>query len=145
MSKIINLAALTLALMPLSVGCQPTTKPSTTVENSSHVEVTTYSEAVAQLSKFRDEIKVAFDNGAPDGAHDALHEIGEVIEALPALAAKQGDVDQAAAADIKGAQKTLMDAFGKLDGVLHGGEAIEYSSIGPDIQTALDTLKEHVK
>ena len=149
--RFFRFASLTLALLPLSVGCQPAgdsapTSQSTVDEHAhEHVEIKSFAEGIEQLGKFRDEIKAAFEKGSPGDAHDALHEIGEIIEALPGLAAKQGELDQATTDAIESAKESLMDAFTKLDGVMHGGEAVEYSTVGPDIQTAMDTLKGYVK
>lgn len=97
-------------------------------------------QAVGQIKEMGGKITTAFANGTPDDAHDELHEIGHVIECLPELAKK---------ANLSGEQKksvaeiteSLMDAFGELDGTLHGGKEVNVDEISKKISAQIEKLQ----
>jgi len=108
------------------IGCQQNGHSSTEAhsetghsdDHSSH-HPETFEEAAQQIGEMGEEILGAFEGGTPDAAHGALHEIGHVIDSLPKLAA-QTSMDEEATRTIDDATEKLMNAFGALDGALHG-------------------------
>lgn len=102
-------------------------------------------EGLEQLSEHCQEIKAAFEKDAPEDAHNALHEVGHLLEALPSLAEKSGKLATAEIDTLRQQVEVLFDAFGTLDETLHGGEAVVYSEIDSKIQTAMSALKEIAK
>jgi hypothetical protein len=100
----------------------------------------TLAQAIAQMRSHRDTVKAAFESGKPDECHEALHDIGHLLEQLPSIAAKS-NLATDAQAELKGATDTLMDAFSKLDGSLHGDtEAVSYDDVAASIDEALTKL-----
>jgi hypothetical protein len=155
MRKLLQVGCLSLALLPFAVGCQPANQPTSSGSSATddhghdhdhdHEEIKSFAQGVGRLEKISDQVKVAFEKGSPDDAHGVLHDVGHLLESLPALAANQSDIDDAGRDAIKNAVESLFTSYGKLDESMHGGEKIEYSELAPTIQTALDTLKGYVK
>jgi len=107
-------------------------------EGDGHPE--SISQAVDQIKEMGDKIITAFADGSPDDAHDELHEIGHVIERLPELATKASltaDQEQ----KVGEITEALMDAFGELDGTLHGGEDVAVDEISEKISTQIKKLQ----
>ncbi len=98
------------------------------------------SEAIDAIAKSGTLILNAFKSGSPDDAHGELHEIGHLIESLPALGEKSGLTPEANAT-IASANEKLMDAFGKLDETLHGGAAQNLDEISQKVESSLAELK----
>ncbi len=134
-------ATLLLSLSIGIAGCEKPAeapKPADGADHADHPAPTTLSEAVNQLEKMRDEVKKAFEAGTPEVAHDALHDVGDVLTATQTMAgALAGDAKEAA----KSATDALMDAFAKLDGGLHDGAEVAYDEVGEDIEAAIAKLK----
>jgi len=107
--------------------------------------LTSLADGLAQLTKYQQEIQAAFEKKAPDEGHDALHEIGHVLEAVQEFAKGQESYSEEDKAAIQGAKEALLDAFGTLDESMHGGEAIEYSEIDAKVKEAMAKLQEFVK
>lgn len=99
----------------------------------------TLKEAIAQLTALRDTMKDAFAKNDMDAAHDPLHEVGHVLEAIPELAAKE-NVNPANLELIKTSVNTLMDAFGAVDKTMHGQEGSTYGEESNRIDTTLAGL-----
>jgi hypothetical protein len=130
----------------LICGCGPSkTDPATSeTETGSSQPLPSFPEAVQQLKEHRDTIKAAFAAGKPDESHEVLHDVGELIEKVPAIVAGTElvpvDMEQATAA-----AEALMEAFGKLDGAMHDEEnATTYDDVAADIDTAFATLDAKV-
>lgn len=99
----------------------------------------TLNEALAELTELRNVIRDAFAKDDPDTAHGPLHEVGEILEAIPELAEKENvSVENQAAA--KTAVDALMDAFGSVDKTMHGQEGATYSEVSSKIDTTLAAL-----
>ncbi len=141
-----------IAVLPLSAlalaGCGKPTAPTVTNigpppvdehEEHAHKHPETFAEAVEQLSTFKSEIQTAFTSGDPDSAHDALHEVGHVLEELPTLAEKVTEDAEERKAVVE-AQEKLFTAFGKLDETMHGGEDVKYETLQADIDAAMEAL-----
>ncbi len=139
---------LALAVPVALIGCTKTESPSASSiglppelgeEELAHAHPETFEAAMEQLTTFKSQIQTAFEGGTPDDAHDALHEIGHVLECLPELATKvTDDADKKKA--VAEATEKLFDAYEKLDKSMHGGDAIEYVSIKEDVDSAFTAL-----
>jgi hypothetical protein len=99
-----------------------------------------FSEAVEQIKERGSRITDAFASGEPDSAHDDLHGIGHVIESLPELAKKAG-LSAEEQDTVQQVTEALMDAFGELDGTLHGGEAVEVEEVSKNISAQIEKLE----
>lgn len=101
----------------------------------------TISDSVDQLEEMAKAITAAFAKGSPADAHDELHEIGHLIESLPELA-KEEQLPAQSQTKVSEICETLMDAFGELDGVFHGGEEPDVASLSAQINKGIESLKE---
>lgn len=98
-----------------------------------------FASALAKLQDLKASIADAYAKEDPHLAHDALHEIGHVIETLPELAKEAGLSEEAQAAVVS-ASENLMDAYAALDEGMHGGEEIGYDEVEQKIQDAMASL-----
>lgn len=96
-------------------------------------------DAVEELIALRNTIRDAFAKNDGDAAHDPLHEIGHVLEAIPAQA-KKDKIGDDKVAIVETACNTLMDAFGAVDKTMHGQEGSSYSEVSAKIDAAVDEL-----
>lgn len=97
-----------------------------------------FSESVGTLRTFHDKIKTAFEAGKPDDAHDALHEIGEVLTALEKQAP---DIAPDKAEGAKAAVKALFDGYTKIDKAMHEGEEVKYADLGEELSKNVAALE----
>ena len=100
-----------------------------------------FAEAIGQISDLGSKVTAAFAKGEPDDAHDELHDIGHVIECLPELAKRAG-LPETKQKTVSEVTEALMDAFGELDGTLHGGEEIDVEEISKTISAQIEELQE---
>lgn len=144
---------LSCALLVSAVGCQgqvdvaTSPAPSAVVapESSSEEHVANFRESVAGIEAMATKICKAFADGTPDDAHDALHEVGHSLEKLPALAAKEGKLNEEQMTLVNEAVEALFDGFGKLDDTLHGGEEVDIAAIEGTLTETLTKLNEVAK
>ena len=101
---------------------------------------TTSSEGLAELTSLRNTIRDAFAANDMDTAHDPLHEVGDVLLAIPELAKKE-NVDSEKLASIQKAVDTLMNAFGRVDKTMHGQEGSTYAEESATIDAAVLELE----
>jgi hypothetical protein len=101
---------------------------------------TTSSEGLAELTSLRNTIRDAFAANDMDKAHDPLHEVGDVLMAIPELAKKE-NADSEKLASIQKAVDTLMDAFGRVDKTMHGQEGSTYAEESATIDAAVLELE----
>jgi hypothetical protein len=101
---------------------------------------TTSTEGLAELTSLRNTIRDAFAANDMDKAHDPLHEVGDVLMAIPELAKKE-NVDSEKLASIQKAVDTLMDAFGRVDKTMHGQEGSTYAEESATIDAAVVELE----
>lgn len=108
-------------------------------EHGDHDHATDFAGAIRELEELSGAIGTAMDQGDGDTAHDPLHEVGHVLEAMPELAKKEGlsDDDQTA---VNGAVATLMDAYNEVDKGMHGEEGKSWEELKGDIDSALQIL-----
>ena len=108
-----------------------------------HKHATTLAGALKEIEEFRSTIKEAFAKKAPDDAHDALHEIGHVLESVTELAAPATDE---AKKSVKTAVDELFDCFGAMDDTLHKKSTGKtYEEVADRIEAAMSTLNAMVK
>jgi len=98
-------------------------------------------DALAEVKSLRNTIRDSFAKNDQDAAHGPLHEVGEVLEAIPELAKKE-KVSLENQAAIETAVNTLMDAFGNVDKTMHGQEGSTYSEESATIDAAMETLSQ---
>lgn len=79
----------------------------------------------------------AADNG--DSVHDLLHDVGEELEHLT-TAVNASELPANKKKDALAAVESLMDNFGEVDAVFHGGTGKSYADVKASIQKSLDTL-----
>lgn len=101
---------------------------------------TTVREALAALTALRNTTRDAFAANDMDAAHDPLHEVGNVLTAIPELAKKE-NVDPEQQPAIQKAVDTLLDAFGRVDKTMHGQEGSTYAEESATIDAALLELE----
>ncbi|MCA9010076.1 MAG: hypothetical protein KDB01_10035 [Planctomycetaceae bacterium] len=99
------------------------------------------SDALNELTTMRNSVRDAFAKNDPDAAHDPLHEVGHVLEAIPELAKKENAAAENQAA-IEKSVNDLMDAFGRVDKTMHGQEGSTYSEESATIDAALEALSQ---
>ncbi len=113
------------------------------VHDEAHVHPDTYAGAITALEGIRDEVKEAFGKGEPAAADESVHEMGHLLEDLGNLA-KKASLSEADQMLVNESVEKLLDAFGKIDAKLHGGEGSDYDQVSADIDSAFETLKKFV-
>ncbi|TWU62498.1 hypothetical protein V7x_42330 [Crateriforma conspicua] len=109
-------------------------------DHDGHDQPESLGEAVEHIQEMGETIITAFESGDAEAAHHELHEIGHAIECLPGLAQK-ADLTSEQKDAINNATEALMDAFGELDGTLHGGDDVEIDDISKQISDQIEKLK----
>jgi hypothetical protein len=122
------------------LGCEPKKKESSMGGRApeEHVHATTLPGAIKELDEHVATITKAFTSSKPDDAHDALHDVGHVLESIPGLAKSLTDVKKAA---IKKSVDELFACFGALDETMHGGPETPFSKVGERITAAMSELR----
>lgn len=116
-------------------------------DDHDHAHPATLAEGVAALRKLATDIGTKLAGGSRDDADDMVHDLGHVLEDLPALAAK-ATLSEEAADVAKKAIGELEECFGKLDEALHAAEgqgdspAEVHASLKDRIEAALESLEE---
>ncbi|MEO1498360.1 MAG: hypothetical protein AAFV43_14545 [Planctomycetota bacterium] len=102
--------------------------------------------AVAQLTATRDTIREAILEGDADDAHDPLHEVGELLEAIPDIASET-DLPKAEWDAVKAANEELFDAFGAIDKAFHtkdGDKKAAYEGVADKLDTAIEAIRSRL-
>ena len=100
-------------------------------------------EAVAELTEMHDAIRTAILDGKPGKAHDPLHEVGELLEILPDIAAET-DLEKEDWDKVKAANEKLFDAFGAIDKTYHvegGDKKAAYEKSADQINESLELIR----
>jgi len=84
-----------------------------------HAAPESLSAAVSTLAGLRDKIDAALSEADLETADGPVHEVGHILESLPALADKAA-VNAEQSETVKQAQAALFEAFGALDKTIHG-------------------------
>lgn len=130
-------------------GCQPsaTTKPEAGHaghdHGHDHASPDNLGEAVAAIKEIHEEIGDALKAGKPEEADHAVHEMGDVLAALPKLAEK-ASLPPADLAAINAENGKLFDIFDGIDKVFHsadGDKQAVFSGAADGIQEAIATME----
>ena len=127
------------------IGCtpsQPAAKKTTTAQPHEHKTVTSLPAAMKQLSTHVETIAKAFSEKKPDDAHDALHDIGYLLESIPELAKDMSDEKKSA---VMKSVDELKENFDALDETLHGGPETPYSKVEERITAAMAGLRTAIE
>lgn len=130
-------------------GCEESTNTNTMAGPGEHAHAheghghgpESLADALNELTTMRNSIRDAFAKNDQDAAHDPLHEVGHVLEAIPELAKKENAAAENQAA-IEKSVNDLMDAFGRVDKTMHGQEGSTYSEESATIDAALEALSQ---
>ena len=95
--------------------------------------------AITELRDMWADISTAMDNSDPDSAHDPLHDVGNVLVAMPDLAAET-DLQESERNDIKAEVDKLFAAFLDIDSAFHQGGGDEVAAY----ESAKSTIEEGV-
>jgi hypothetical protein len=111
-------------------------------DDDEHEHHESYAAAVQELDGLRLAAKNAMAEDNLKAADDAVHEIGHILEELPALAEKEiGAADD----QVKPAIDELFDCFDQIDQKLEGGAGKTYDEVAERIDVAMATLRSKVK
>ena len=127
----------TLLLLVACTGCPDQTETQTEVTKATGPK--TFSEAAEQLVAMKNTIREGFAAADIDSAHGPLHEVGNLLDNLAALA-QQADITPQQLEAVEQAKETLFDAFGNIDKTLHGGEGSTYEDEAEVIQAAMQVI-----
>ena len=99
--------------------------------------------AITEVSDMWADISTAMDNSDPEAAHNPLHDVGKVLEAMPDLAAET-DLAESEWNEIKEEADKLFEAFGDIDSVFHkkdGDKVAAYESAKTTIDEGVAALE----
>lgn len=106
-----------------------------------------YAAAVDEIKQHGEEVAQAFGSGDPEAAHEALHELGDLLTILPEVA---GDTEMSKAdwSEVKQAAGQLFEAYGDLDLLMHKKDkdaaksqvADKYDGMKDRISSAMNVL-----
>ncbi len=137
-----HLALCFACLTALASGCGTQSPPAansggTATEAHAHVHAApaNLADAVTQIKTHLTTVKDAFAAGKPDDCDDALHELAEILEQVPDVAAKD-KLPEADVAAIKTASSALMDALMKIHDGFHDADA--KGSTYDDVKSVLE-------
>ncbi len=109
-----------------------------------HAQPKTFAEGVSLLKEHYVEIKQAFDQTdtekAVELAHEPMHGIGDILEALPELA-KQANLTPEDLQTVKQSVDAMMECYGSVDGAVHDGKEPGYKDVAAKIDEALAALE----
>lgn len=97
-------------------------------------------EALSKIESLAATINQSLNDGDADAVHDSLHEIGHLLEDLPALAEAHG-LSEADQQKLSEASTQMMDAYGAVDATLHGDEGKSWDEVKETIDASLKTLQ----
>lgn len=156
-------AGLSLLLLASTVGCgdsrqkpssAPARQPSAVDaqadehehgDHDEHAEQAPHSfaEGVAALQKHYEEIKTAYTQGEAEKAHEPLHQVGSVLEALPELGQKAG----LAATDLeklKQSVEKIFEAYGNIDDAVHQKKEADYQAVAKQLDENMAAISSLV-
>ena len=142
-----------LSLLSVNVGCQPAADASKQDTGHGHEHDHDHSDrpktlqaAIEELKGMRDAIRTAMEEDDPDSAHDPLHEVGQLLKAIPDLAADT-DLPEDEWDAIKAEADRLFDAFGDIDSAFHkkdGDRRAAYDAAESTVDEAVAALEAYL-
>lgn len=102
--------------------------------------------AVAELTEMRDVIRDAIVDGDPHDAHGPLHEVGDLLEAIPDIAAET-DLPKEEWDAVNAANEELFAAFGAIDKAFHtkdGDKQAAYGGVSEKLDEALEAIRSRL-
>lgn len=154
LAKPIPIAALAL-ITALTLGCQQQAPTESAADHGHshghehghthdhHNRPTSLHAAVSELKEIRETVGAAMENGSPDDAHGALHDVGALLEVLPEIAADT-DLPREKWEEAKAQNDKLFDAFGVIDKAFHtaGGDKVAaHAQVSAEIDEAIAGLE----
>ncbi len=154
-------AGLSLLLLASTVGCgdsrqkpssaparQPSAVDAQADEHGDHDEHAeqaphSFAEGVTALQKHYEEIKTAYTQGEAEKAHEPLHQVGSVLEALPELGQKAG----LAATDLeklKQSVEKIFEAYGNIDDAVHQKKEADYQAVAKQLDENMAAISSLV-
>jgi hypothetical protein len=101
----------------------------------------TYAEGVAALKESYQTIQDAFAAGDAEKAHGPLHEVGDLLTALPKLAQSAG-MNQEQVQSVEEASNAMFEAYGQVDSAMHHGEEPDYAAVADTLDQHMATLEQ---
>jgi hypothetical protein len=95
------------------------------------------------VAKLQIQMKDALAAGDMKAADEPLHEIGHVLEEIPALAGNQS-LSAPDEEKIKKAVNVLFDVYGEIDEEVHSEDTVSYKPYAQKIESALGILQSFV-
>lgn len=147
------LAIYCLALLFISTGCQQSKETSSQSAGHGHDHDHDHSGRPANLRAALEELKVkrdvigsAMEENDTDAAHEPLHEVSSLLEAIPNLAADT-DLPENDWNGIKAEVEKLFDAFGEIDSAFHrkeGDKRAAYDAAKSKINEGIAALESYL-
>ncbi len=95
---------------------------------------------VVELRENYEAIRDAFQANDTDKAHQPLHGVGAVLEALPELAGKAA-LGETELASVKSAVAAMFEAYGQIDGAMHEGKQPDYAAVADKLDKSMADLQ----
>lgn len=102
---------------------------------------TDFAAGVGALRQRYEAIRDAFQADDVEKAHEPLHEVGGLLDALPKLV-DQSELSDSDKATAKAAVTAMFDAYGQIDGAIHDGKAPDYDAVAADLDKAMADLDQ---
>lgn len=106
----------------------------------SGAELHTLAEGIAALEQNYQQIKDAFAKNDAEKAHDPMHRVGNVLDALPELG-KTAGLTADDATKLQQAVDKLMEAYGSVDEAMHEEKAPDYAAVAEQIDQQMAVLR----
>jgi hypothetical protein len=109
-----------------------------------HPRPVNFAAGVRELKEHYLEIKKAFEQAdmekAIEQAHEPLHAVGDILEALPDLA-KQSNLPPEELQTVKKSVDALFEGYGSVDDALHEGKEPNYQAVAANIDQAMAAME----
>jgi hypothetical protein len=113
-------------------------------DKDGHKHPETLQEALTELSEVYTTVKTAFESNKVDDAHGPLHDVGHLLGDMEKMVEKS-ELDADAKSKVEAGVKSLIDSFGKIDDMFHGGPKVEFAELDKSIAPAMEELKGLIK
>ncbi|MHB8864810.1 MAG: hypothetical protein ACYC6N_20575 [Pirellulaceae bacterium] len=103
-------------------------------------EFHTFTEGVTALREHYEEIKAAFTQGDAAKAHEPLHHVGSVLEALPELG-KTAGLSASDLEKLNQAVQDMFEAYGTIDDALHQNKEADYQAVAEQLDQSMTVIR----